>query len=138
MNHVSLSLGLLRTANLSREREWWNEAGAAPAPSISFSSNELCGEVGEAANFCKKIDRARIGLRGGQDDQEIKDKLARELADVVICADLLAMREGINLEKWVALKFNETSTKQGLQTKFDLDDDGRTVVSFRGPKSRIE
>lgn len=81
---------------------------------LSFRGNELGGEAGEAQNVIKKIERERLGLRGSR--VSIND-LADELADVIICADLIAMEEGIDLGKAVKRKFNATSEKYGLSTK---------------------
>lgn len=81
---------------------------------MSFKGNELAGEVGEACNVIKKIERERLGIAGSRDTVE---HLAEELADVIICADLIAMAEGIDLGVAVARKFNATSAKVGLQTR---------------------
>ena len=66
-------------------------------------------------NQIKKIERIRLGLVGGTEDL---DALAEELADVVICADLIAMDLEIDLGEAVAKKFNQTSSKYGLETMF--------------------
>lgn len=44
--------------------------------------------------------------------------LAEELADVVICCDLIAIAAGLNLGNAVRNKFNDTSRKYGLNTRF--------------------
>lgn len=98
----------LRDANLIRMKEW-----APDGVSLSFRGNELAGETGEACNIIKKIERERMGLRGSR---ALTSDLAEELADVVICADLIAIEEGINLDQAVAAKFNKTSRKYGLET----------------------
>lgn len=100
----------LRAANLARQVEW---ANGVPL-SLSFKGNELAGEVGEACNVIKKLDRERLGLAGSRDTVE---HLAEELADVIICADLIAMDLGIDLDAAVAAKFNATSVKVGLATR---------------------
>lgn len=117
----------LREANEARQREW--DPGGSITP--SFRSNELAGEVGEAlekaaamitlaiaagkvANITKKLDRERLGIGGSR--ATIED-LADELADVIICCDLLAMDFEIFLDKAVAAKFNKTSEKLGLLTR---------------------
>ena len=58
--------------------------------------------------------RERLGIAGSRDTVA---HLAQELADVVICCDLVAMSEGIDLDAAVADKFNETSAKVGLPTR---------------------
>jgi NTP pyrophosphatase (non-canonical NTP hydrolase) len=100
----------LRAANLARQKEW----DPSNAITLAFRGNELAGEAGEACNVIKKIERERLGIPGSRDTLE---HLAEELADVVICADLVAMSEGIDLDKAVARKFNQTSRKVGLQTE---------------------
>jgi len=100
----------LREANQSRQAEWDPDASI----SLEYRGNELAGEVGEACNVIKKLARERLGIRGSRDTV---DHLAEELADVIICADLIAMAEGIDLTRAVADKFNATSEKVGLVTR---------------------
>jgi NTP pyrophosphatase (non-canonical NTP hydrolase) len=97
----------LREANLSRNKEWDPDNKLGPL----FFSTELAGECGEACNVVKKLEREKLGLRGSRSD---KMKLAEELADVIICADLLAIAYDINIEKAVTTKFNKTSLEQNL------------------------
>lgn len=106
-NHVCTSL---RAANEAREREWDPHSNIT----LAYRGNELAGEVGEACNIIKKLERERIGIRGTRATTE---QLAMELADVVICADLIAMQAGIDLELAVIRKFNETSERYGLKTR---------------------
>lgn len=100
----------LRAANIARQAEW----DSANAISLTYRATELAGEVGEACNIIKKIERERLGIRGSRATLE---QLAEELADVIICADLIAMHEGIDLVAAVAAKFNATSEKVGLVTR---------------------
>ena len=101
----------LRKSNCARHREW---ARGESLP-LSFRGLELGGEAGEACNEIKKIERIRLGLAGGKEDLQA---LANELADVIICADLIAMDLGIDLGEAVRNKFNQTSDKYGLETRF--------------------
>lgn len=100
----------LRAANIARQAEW------DPSDKITlvFRANELAGETGEACNVAKKLERERLGIAGSRDTVA---HLAEELADVVICADLIAMAEGIDLDAAVRAKFNATSEKVGLETR---------------------
>jgi NTP pyrophosphatase (non-canonical NTP hydrolase) len=100
----------LRAANRSRHQEW---AGGGELP-LSFRGVELAGEVGEACNEIKKLERSRLGIRGGKNDIR---PLADELADVIVCVDLIAMDLGIDLSKAVRDKFNATSEKYDLTTR---------------------
>ena len=97
----------LRAANEERQGAWTN----GDVVSLLFRAIELGGECGEVLNVCKKIERERRGWRGSRATVE---DLANELADVVICADLLALTEGIDLKAAIIRKFNATSEKVGL------------------------
>lgn len=101
----------LRAANLARQAEW----DAGNQITAAYRGNELAGEVGEACNIIKKLERERMGIRGSRGSL---GDLADELADVMICVDLIAMHYGINLEKAVRYKFNLTSEKNNLATRF--------------------
>ena len=100
----------LRAANIARQIEWDQDNQITAA----YRGNELAGEVGEACNVIKKLERERLGILGSR---ATVDELAYELADVLICADLIAMHYGIDLEAAVARKFNATSEKVGLRTR---------------------
>ena len=123
----------LRIMNELRQKEWDPNNDIT----LEYSGNELAGEVGEAferaldvivlgvsvgkmANVVKKLARERLGLRGSR---ATTGDLANELADIIICTDLLAMRAGIDLNRAVVEKFNETSHKNGLITLFGEGDD---------------
>lgn len=103
----------LRAANIARNKEW----DVSDNIDLAFRENELAGECGEACNVIKKIIRERLGLVGSR--ASIED-LADELADVIICADLIAMDENIDLEAAIVRKFNSTSAKRGLKTGISL------------------
>lgn len=107
---MSLNLAELRAANKARDAEW--VSGGAKL-SLSFRGNELAGEIGEACNVIKKLEREQLGLVGSR--ATVWD-LADELADGVICIDLIAMDLGIDLGASIAVKFNGTSEKRGLKT----------------------
>lgn len=107
----------LRAANIARQIEWDHDNQITAA----YRGNELAGEVGETCNVIKKLERERLGILGSR---ATVDELADELADVVICADLIAMHYGINLEAAVARKFNATSEKVGLRTRLASPADG--------------
>jgi NTP pyrophosphatase (non-canonical NTP hydrolase) len=103
----------LRQANLARAREW-NPGGVAIGP--GFAGLELAGEVGELCNLLKKAERARLGLVGGSVSPEA---IAQELADVVICADLVGIALGLDLWPIVRQKFNATSEEKGFRTRLE-------------------
>lgn len=106
-----MNLELLRNANIDRNVEWNT---GSESVSITFRATEMAGEVGEACNLIKKIERERIGIVGSRSNL---NELAEELADIIICVDLIAMDLGIDLSRAVKDKFNKTSEKYGLKTK---------------------
>ena len=110
MNWPMTTHPTLRSANIARQVEW-DQDGQITA---SYRGNELAGEVGEACNVIKKLERERLGIRGSR---ATIDELADELADVAICADLIARHYGIDLDAAIARKFNATSEKVGLATR---------------------
>ena len=65
-------------------------------------SNAMAGEVGEVCNFTKKA------LRG---DLIPVGDIGKEIADVVVYADLLSARLGLELGELVRNKFNEVSVR---------------------------
>src|SRR5688572_5805458 len=106
-----LSFGQFRDANVRRNAEW----GMA-GKDLSYRGVELGGEVGEALNVIKKLERERLGHRGSR--ATLKE-LETELADVVIAVDLIAMELGIDLAAALVEKFNATSSKYGLSVRLN-------------------
>lgn len=111
-----LRFDTLRAANIARLPLFKNKRGElahAPVPgqppgfdwTLSQWSNAACGELGEAANLIKKIERGDISL------EEARPELAKELADVICYMDLLAHRAGVDLGEAVRSKFNEISDR---------------------------
>lgn len=100
----------LRAANKLRNQEW-DPYGMITA---LFRATEMAGEAGEVCNVIKKLERERMGLRGSMVSI---GQLIEELADVVICTDLIAMHYGIDLYAAVVDKFNKTSTENGLEIR---------------------
>lgn len=79
-------------------------------------SNAMCGEAGEAANVVKKIRRQETAHLGAVDPElsVLRPRLAEELADTLIYADLLAAHYGIDLAQAVKDKFNAISAREGF------------------------
>lgn len=115
-----LTLDQLRLANEQRAQIWENGS----SPGLLFRMIELGGEVGEAMNFAKKITRARHGMAGGRDNDEIRQMLIDELADIQICLDLVAMELNVDLTDAVISKFNRTSDKHGFNIKLPSQQGG--------------
>ena len=110
IQYVGWSLGDLRRCNFERQLEWCPDQ----KPDLSFRGVELAGEVGEALNIIKKLERERLGWRGSRATVE---QLAKELADIVICVDLVAGDLDIDLTAEIEAKFNGTSEANGLSTR---------------------
>lgn len=82
--------------------------------SLSDWMTATIGELGEAANVAKKLNRVRDRIPGNSETpDELRANLADELADAFIYLDLLAQSQGIDLEAAVIAKFNRTSAKIG-------------------------
>lgn len=109
-----MRLNHLRIANTARQAEW---PGGSKVD-LAFRGLELAGEVGELLNLVKKVVRLKRGITGTKEQMvDLHLALQDELADVIVCVDLLAMDLGIDLSKAVPFKFNATSEKHGLQTR---------------------
>lgn len=86
--------------------------------SLSDWFTATLGELGEASNVAKKLNRIRDGIPGNdKTEEELRAALADEIADTFIYLDLLAQSQGIDLETAVIDKFNRTSTKIGYDNK---------------------
>lgn len=102
----------LRNANRIRQAEW----DPTSSLDLTFRGCELAGEMGEALNLVKKLERERRGLPGSR--ASLSD-LEEELADILICVDLIAGDLDIDLSRAVRAKFNKTSAKVGLSTRME-------------------
>ena len=79
--------------------------------SLTDWATALAGEVGEACNLIKKLRRGeKISVH----------EIGNELADVVIYADLLAARLGLDLGILVTKKFNEVSGRPNINSDIKL------------------
>jgi NTP pyrophosphatase (non-canonical NTP hydrolase) len=87
---------------------------ALSAWSLSDWMTATAGELGEAANIIKKLNRVRDGIPGNRETEaELRAALADEIADVAIYLDLLAQAAGFDLETIRDAKFDKTSKKIG-------------------------
>lgn len=58
----------------------------------------IMGELGEAANVVKKLNRVRDGIPGNRESEsELRDKLRREIGDTFVYLDLLAQSLGFKI-----------------------------------------
>lgn len=127
---MDLTLKTLRTANLARLPEFKNSKGE-PAHShpdgSDWSINDwlgaVTGELGEAANWIKKVRRGDITL------DQARELIAEELADVQTYLDLLAYRCGIDLSEATTNKWNKISQRVGSSLRIDSEDTVYKAVS---------
>lgn len=109
-----MDFSTLRDANIRRLPQFKNSKGE-PAHSQPDGSdwslaewcNAVTGELGEAANLIKKVQRGDYTL------DEARQDLADEFADIVTYLDILAMRAGVDLGEAVRNKFNLVSHRVG-------------------------
>jgi NTP pyrophosphatase (non-canonical NTP hydrolase) len=83
----------------------------------------LGGEVGEAQNIVKKMNRIRDNIKGNPDEKdihELREKLLDELSDAYIYLDLVFTYLGANKERRIAKKFNQTSEKYGFPERMEI------------------
>lgn len=106
-----LTFQKLRIANLSRCEKWHGSAGVHDW-NLSEWGVAMGGECGEALDAIKKINRVDSNILGNKKSrEELMNDLANELADIIIYADLLAARAGIDLDTAIISKFNEVSNR---------------------------
>lgn len=112
-----LTFDRLRRANVARCESVFHKVDAW---SPCDWATALAGETGEACNWIKKLrrlDGADAHLDSRQGRSYIIGETAKELADVVIYADLLAARLGVSLEDAVRTKFNQVSDRRQATQK---------------------
>ena len=78
------------------------------------------GELGEAANVLKKLNRERDGIKGNTvSAQVLREELASEIADTFIYRDLMSQALGIDLESAVRRTFDAKSIEIGYPHLID-------------------
>lgn len=82
--------------------------------SLSDWMTATLGELGEAANVAKKLNRVRDGIPGNcETEAELRRQLADELADAFTYLDLMCQSQGFYLDSAVERKFAIVSQKRG-------------------------
>ena len=107
-----LSFGELARANLSRCVTDFNHP--LEDWSIAEWTNAVAGEAGEACNAAKKVLRHRDRISGNvkmedRDEKRLRRKVASELADTIIYADLTIQALGLDTAEVVRITFNKKS-----------------------------
>lgn len=118
-----LTFNALRGANKARLPQFRNRHGElshARADGSDWSPAQwlqaIIGELGEYANKRKKFERGDLSA------EEFQIEACKELADVVIYLDILAMQLGIDLGQATMDKFNEVSVRVGSTVRLAADD----------------
>lgn len=81
------------------------------------------GEIGEACNVAKKLLRFRDDLAGNSADvtkEQLMQKLAQEICDGIIYADLWCASQGIDLGQSVIDTFNAKSEELGMPFRLGM------------------
>lgn len=74
----------------------------------------IMGELGEAANIVKKLNRYRDGINGNKEaEAELRDKLRKELGDTFVYLDLIAQSLGFSIFDAGREVFNSKSDEIG-------------------------
>ncbi len=118
----NLSFALMSQVNARRCVRWHGPDWKSPDDQWTAAdwSNAMCGEAGEAANIVKKLRRLEGSFPSTVPSlprERLTQELADELADVVLYADLLAQKVGIDLGDAVRRKFNRKSHEQGFEER---------------------
>lgn len=134
------TLEILRSVNIERSEKafghklnaWspaqWSNAMAGEAGETVEVLNDLLSmavHAGRACNITKKYERGDYDENDGTgydqtDHIRFQEDLGKELADVIIYADLLAARCGINLCVAIRRKFNEVSDRRSCDIKIPV------------------
>lgn len=90
----------LEFSQMNRERceatNGFNHQLASWSTSDWFTA--VMGELGEAANVAKKLNRVRDGIRGNKESEALLlEKLRKEIGDTFVYLDLLAQSLGFNV-----------------------------------------
>ena len=117
-----LSLFRIQTTNHARAIEW-HSTGLRDWSLLEWAG-AMCGEAGEAANVAKKLLRVELNLGGNiaserieTDVEKLRDLLAKEIADTILYALLLASFAGIDAEVAVCETFNKKSEALGFHQR---------------------
>lgn len=115
----TLTFATLKQANASRCGRWHHNG--ISDWTLSDWAVATAGELGEAMNVIKKLNRERDQIKGNSlTVDELRQALADELADTAIYLDILANAAGVDLGAAIVAKFNRTSEKNGFPERLAL------------------
>lgn len=117
-NHPPLTFAKFSAANRAR----CESPQGFKHPLAGWSTSDwflaMIGELGEAANIAKKLNRVRDGIPGNKETPEqLMAKLRHELADAFVYLDLTAQSLGFNIADATVEVFNAKSAEIGYPTK---------------------
>lgn len=116
LEYVPLSFERLHKVNNARNMEHFEKADKGW--NLADWSNAMQGEAGEAGNIVKNMRRHEVSVDHPniKPSDGLKEKLAFELSDTVLYADILAAHAGIGqLGPWIRQKFNKISVAIGSE-----------------------
>ena len=86
--------------------------------SLSDWMTAAMGELGEAANVVKKLNRVRDDINGNRETEwQLTEKLRHEIADTFIYLDLLSQAAGFDLADAVRETFDRKSAEIGYEPR---------------------
>jgi NTP pyrophosphatase (non-canonical NTP hydrolase) len=109
---AGVAFASLHEQNVARARRWHPGFPEQDDWTGGDWATAMAGECGEACNIVKKIRRVETAKKGRASEQDtalLSQFLGDELADLVIYADLLAAKYGIDLGDAIREKFNAVS-----------------------------
>lgn len=100
----------------------------------------VLGELGEAANIVKKLNRVRDGITGNKEtEEELHNKLRKEIGDTFVYLDLLAQSLGFQVGDAAVEVFNSKSLEIGYSRQLvateAVTDDDNTAAAKRANES---
>ena len=112
----ALTFRRFQAANVSRTTEAFNHE--LSGWSLLEWAGAAAGELGEAANICKKLGRQAEGIDGSwsaryPDARTLRRELADEIGDTLAYLSLLASAAGLDLAECAARKFDHVSERVG-------------------------
>jgi len=119
---MSMEMRAFQDLNAKRSQRWHPLEGW----DINAWLVALGGELGEAMNTAKKLNRIRDGMKTRPEENDVytlKQQLIAELADVYTYLDLVFSYLEVSKERAVARKFNATSEEWGFPERMPIPEE---------------
>lgn len=115
---MSLTFNAFHQANCARCEANDGFAHSISQWTISDWMTATMGELGEAANLVKKLNRCRDGIKGNKEEESVLHaKLKREIGDTFVYLDLMSRACGFTIEEAARDAFNAKSDELGYTGK---------------------